>query len=95
MKHLEHPLNNRFFIVETGSLDFLNVLQSGSFRKCSLNGSLGNQKWFFYGITAKTLFWNLYILRVYKALWQKSHIHVLNDDAPHASGFAGNEVIFI
>ncbi len=33
--------------------------------KRSLKGSLGNKKWFFYGIPAKTPFWNLYLLRVY------------------------------
>ncbi|XP_050950447.1 uncharacterized protein LOC127153434 [Labeo rohita] len=29
-------------------------------RNCSMKGSLGKQKWFFYVITVKTLFWNLH-----------------------------------
>ncbi len=53
-------MQKRFFIVEKGSLDFLNVLQNGSFRNCLLKGSFGNQKCFIYGITAKTPIWNLY-----------------------------------
>ncbi len=54
-------MQKRFFTVEKGSLDFLNLLQNGSFRNCSLKVSSGNQKWFFYRITAKTPFWSLYI----------------------------------
>ncbi len=58
-------MQKRYFIVEKGSLDFENVLQNGSFRNCSLKGSLGNQIWFFNAITAKTPFWNLLFLRVF------------------------------
>ncbi len=51
----------KFFIVKKVYLDFfLNVLQNGYFRNFSLKGSLRNQNLLFYGITAKTPFWNLY-----------------------------------
>ncbi len=38
-------MQKRFFIVEKDSYDFfLNVLQNGSFRNCSLRGYFGNRK---------------------------------------------------
>ncbi len=42
--------------MEECSLYFLNVFHTkkGYFKNYSLNGSLKNQKWFFYGIAAKT-----------------------------------------
>ncbi len=65
MKKPEHPWNvsNAEKVLcsqKKVSLDLFNVLQNGSFRNCSLKGSFENQKWFFYGITAKTPFWNIY-----------------------------------
>lgn len=55
-------LHKRFFIVENGSLDFLNLLHDkkkyGSLKNCSLRGSLRSQKWFLFGITVKTSFCN-------------------------------------
>ncbi len=45
---------------------FFTLIKNGSFKSCPLKGSLENHKWFFYGITVKTPFWNLYFLRVYK-----------------------------
>ncbi len=39
-------MQKRFFIVEKGSLDFLNVyilFQNGSIKNCSLQGSLGTK----------------------------------------------------
>ncbi len=66
--HGTFPLNKRFLIEGTGSLDFLNVLytkkKSGYFKSSSLKRTLGDQKWLFYCITAKTQFWNLSFFRV-------------------------------
>ncbi len=39
---------------------FFTLRKNGSFKNCSLKGSLGNQNWFFYGIAVKTPFWKLY-----------------------------------
>lgn len=52
--HENFPLRKRLFIVK-GSLDYLKKIftlrQNGSFKNWSIKGSLGNQNWFFYGIT--------------------------------------------
>ncbi len=53
-------MQNMLFIVKKGYFDFLN----GSFRTCSLKGSLGNQKRLFYGITAITPNFQPLFLRV-------------------------------
>ncbi len=69
-------MQKSFSIFEKGSLDFLNVLQNGYFGNGSLKDSLMNQKWFFYGITAKNALLEPLFLRVYlksvhhiKQLW--------------------------
>ncbi len=53
--HWNFPLDKRFFIIEKGcsviKMPFL--LIKWFLRDCWLKGSLGNQKWLFYGITEK------------------------------------------
>ncbi len=41
---------------------FFKLRKSGSFKNWAPKGSLRNQKWFFYGIAAKSHFWNRYFL---------------------------------
>ncbi len=45
--------------MEKGSSDFLNILHN--FKNCSLEGSFGNPKWFFYATAVKTPFWNIFL----------------------------------
>lgn len=52
------PSHKRFFIMEKASSDCLHVLHT--FKICSLEGSFGNPKWFFYAIAVKTPFWTIF-----------------------------------
>ncbi len=59
--HGTFQMQKSFSIFEKGSLEFLNVLQNGYFGNGSLKDSLTNQKWFFYGITAKNTIFGIFI----------------------------------
>lgn len=58
-----------YFIVETGSLDYQNVIENCYFKNIFLF-CLGNLKWFFYGIASKTPLWNHTFFKVHTIfLW--------------------------
>ncbi len=57
-----------FFVVKESSSDYTKVRKLWLFKE-PLNGSLWNQKWFFYGIAVKTfeapLFWRVHLTLCY------------------------------
>ncbi len=49
----KEPLTSSDLSIQ-GSLDYSNVLHTNFFKNHSKKGSLGNHRWFFYGIAMKT-----------------------------------------